>query len=105
MSWAFTLNGAVEDYQLDPALTGLFGTINEAYPADMELGLRLAKDMGLKTANISGFRTPSPYGGPDTIGVNVVGTIEAEDWFGYVKANIAAGPEPGAHGPVAGEEA
>ena len=94
MSWSFTVNGSVQDFKLTPAVTGEFELLNPAYPADMELALYVARSMGMKTATCTGFRTPSPYGGPDTIGVNVMGTVEASDWFDHVKRNIQSGPDP-----------
>lgn len=93
MSWSFTVNDVVQGFEIPPAVTEEFRRENEAYPADMLLALKLAQEMGLKTATLTGYRTPSPYGGPDSIGVSVMGTIEASDWFGYVKANIEAGPD------------
>lgn len=93
MSWSFTINDVVQGFEIPPAVIEEFRRENEAYPADMELALKLAQEIGMKTATLTGYRTPSPYGGPDSIGVSVMGTIEGSDWFRHVKANIEAGPD------------
>jgi hypothetical protein len=95
MSWSFTLNGIVQDYELEPLLIEEMATQHPAYPADMQLALSLAKAAGLKTAACTGYRTPNPYGGPEAIGLSVMGTVEPVDFNAYVQANIAEGPDAG----------
>lgn len=96
MSWSFSVNGTLQDYELSPDLIESMQAVDPEYPHDMRLALGLAKMAGLKSATVSGFRTPNPYGGPETIGYSVMGTIEPDNWQETVKANIAHGPDDAA---------
>jgi hypothetical protein len=93
MSWSFTVNETMQQYELTEKLTGEMGAVNADYPADMAVALTAAKALGLSSGTLSGFRTPHPYGGPDSIGIAVMGTVEATDWHENVRSVIAAGPD------------
>ena|SRR5579871_1611710 len=98
MSWSFTLNGSVQDYKLPLWLIqdGLRG--HAAYPGDMQLGLDMARQMNLKSATITGYRTPNPYGGPETVSITVLGFHDAVDMNDLIRAIVTSGPEEGSPG-------
>lgn len=63
-----------------------------------------AKERGLVSATISGGRTPSPYGGPDTVVITVVGfnnrneghavpPMSGRDFNSTMVSTILAGPD------------
>lgn len=66
------------------------------YPQDMSLALKLAKRAGLKTAVLTGCRTPNPYGGDEVIDISVRGMVMATDFQSVMKEIIKyADPEAG----------
>jgi hypothetical protein len=91
--WSFSVNEIMQDYEMSEALLEEMGAINPLYPQDMADALITAKQLGLSSGTLSGFRTDSPYGGPQTAGISVMGTAEPVNWQDAVKANIARGPD------------
>lgn len=104
MSWAITINDIdqiddlPEEYYLRAAKD------NPAYDADARLAFRTAKEAGLVSAAISGARTPSMYGGPDSVVLSIVGfdsrkeghatpPISGRNFNAGVLGNIYAGPD------------
>lgn len=107
MSWSIT----VEDLdQIDPAppheLEQKFSKLaedNPEYENDAYQAFALARECGLVAATLSGGRTPSPYGGPDSVVIAVTGfSSRAEghavpksrvDFYAQTRDNIFAGPD------------
>lgn len=93
MSWSFSVNENMQDYTITDDLAESMRAVDARYPLDMEITLRAAKAMGLKSGTLSGFRTSSPYGGPESVGLSVMGTIEPVNWQETVRRNIGQGPD------------
>jgi hypothetical protein len=93
MSWSFTVNHIMQEFELDDTLLASMEALHPEYPHDMKLTLGLAKMAGLRSGTLAGGRTSSPYGGPEVILLTVTGTAEPADWHDTMKANIAAGPD------------
>jgi hypothetical protein len=74
MSWQITVNDIdrIADGAADDVLATV-GSDNPEYIYDATLALVCARDAGLVSATLSGGRTPSPYGGPDTVVISVIG--------------------------------
>jgi len=74
VSWSITVNDlqqvtdGLPDYMLKAIAID-----NPAYEADAGLAFECAQAAGLVSATLSGGRTPSPYGGPDTVVISVIG--------------------------------
>lgn len=73
MSWAITINDLDTLEQLPDEIYDSACAENPEYDGDARYAFSLAKARGLVTAAISGGRTPSPYGGPDTVTISIVG--------------------------------
>lgn len=73
MSWAITINDLDVTGELPDEIYEKAAKDNPEYEHDARLAFELAKSAGLVSATISGGRTPSPYGGPDTVTISVVG--------------------------------
>lgn len=73
MSWAITINDLDMIDKLPPEIYDKACSENPEYREDAEHAFAVAKYRGLVSATISGGRTPSPYGGPDTVTISVVG--------------------------------
>lgn len=73
MSWSIRINGldTLDELPEDSLLEA--SKDNEAYRDDAIAAFDAAKRAGLVSATISGGRTPSPYGGPDTVVLSVIG--------------------------------
>ncbi len=104
MSWSITINDLDQIEELPDELYDKACRDNTDYYGDANAAFNLAKQAGLVSATISGGRTPSPYGGPDTVVVSVVGfnnrnvghavpPIAARDFNGTVLSNILSGPD------------
>lgn len=66
-----------------------------AYPGDMILALEMAKRAHMKTAVLTGMRTPNPYGQDEVVDISVRGMLEATDFYTEMKRILAHGPETG----------
>lgn len=73
VSWQLTVNDLDDIQALPDSVLDSVGTDNPAYTADAGLAFKCAKQAGLVSVTLSGGRTPSPYGGPDTVIISVVG--------------------------------
>jgi hypothetical protein len=93
MSWSYTVLGKVQDFVLPADLIEEMSTQHIAYPADMQRALDLAKVTGLMSATCTGGRTPNPYGGPETIDISVMGTVEPVDINEMIRQIIKKGPD------------
>ena len=119
MSWSVSLNDLQQmtDGLPDDVLATL-SRDNPLYEADAGLAFECARQAGLVSAGLSGGRVPSPYGGPDTVTISIVGFSDerlshavppvypdahmpAPQWAGYGESfyetmarTIHAGPDP-----------
>jgi hypothetical protein len=93
MSWSFTIDEVVQDFVIPAPLVEEFLRMHPMYPQDMQLALDLAVKAGFRSAVCTGFRTPSAYGGPDTIGITVMGLAEPVSFNAHVLSNIMEGPD------------
>lgn len=73
MSWSITIEDLDKIRELPFAQLARIGSDNPAYSDDARLLLTAAIACGLVSATLSGGRTPSPYGGPDTVVMSIVG--------------------------------
>lgn len=73
MSWSITVEDLDKINELPAAQLARVGSDNPAYSDDARLLLTVAVAAGLVSATLSGGRTPSPYGGPDTVVMSIVG--------------------------------
>lgn len=98
MSWSVTFNDlAGHD---GPALSYItadqaeyIGSQHPEYLTDLDLAFGVAKALGLKSAVLTGFRTPSPYNDDEVVEVSVRGMNTATDFNEAMKNIIAAGPD------------
>jgi len=106
MSWAITINDLDKIEELPDELYDKACRDNREYYGDANAAFNLAKEAGLVSATISGGRTPSPYGGPDSVVVSIVGfnsraeghavaPMAARDFNRATMDNILAGPDDG----------
>ena len=80
MSWSVTVNdiSKMHDSLPETILTQV-SRDNSSYEFDAMAAFALAQSAGLSSATLSGGRTPSPYGGPDTVVISVVGFASTPD--------------------------
>lgn len=95
MSWSVTVNNVqdFEDFELDTQ--EFFASQHPSYPRDATYALTIAKLLGLRSATLSGGRTPNPYGGDEIVDVNVRGTPIYQDFIAEMTEIIRHGPGPG----------
>ena len=80
MSWSVTVNDIGKmTYQLPESVMAQISRDNPLYEQDASLAFALAKAAELSSATLAGGRTPSPYGGPDTVVFSVVGFASTPD--------------------------
>jgi hypothetical protein len=92
MSWSVTVNN-LEEYEGFPIETQEFFASNHpSYPRDAANALAIAKQLGLRSATLSGCRTPNPYGGDEIVDVSVRGTPIYIDFLREMREIIATGP-------------
>lgn len=102
MSWIITVNDLDQIDDLPDETYRNAAKDNPVYEADARLAFRMAKEAGLVSAAISGGRTPSMYGGPDSVVISVVGFDSRQvghavpppgrNFAAGVLGNIYAGP-------------
>lgn len=91
MSWSVTVND-IDSYQDFPLeLQEFFVSQHPSYPRDATTALAMAKLLGLKSATLTGMRTPNPYGGDEIVDVSVRGTPLYQDFLHEMREIIAAG--------------
>lgn len=104
MTWAITINDLDKIDELPSEIYDKACGENVEYQGDALGAFVTAKERGLVSATISGGRTPSPYGGPDTVIISIVGfnnhneghavpPMAARDFNSEVLRNIGAGPD------------
>lgn len=81
MSWSVTLDdiGRMTEGLPDSILASV-SRDNPEYETDAGLAFECAKQAGLKSATLAGGRTPSPYGGPDTVVISIVGFTNGDSF-------------------------
>lgn len=111
MSWSVTVNELDTTSMLPQAALDTAGKDNPAYRDDAITAFKAAKRAGLVSATLSGGRTPSPYGGPDSVVLCITGfdsraqgralppaeqlltEAEAANFNEAMKRTILAGPD------------
>lgn len=73
MSWSVTVNDLDTVDELPEFTYQKISEDNPDYDRDSRAAFTAAKSAGLASATLSGGRTPSPYGGPDTVVISIVG--------------------------------
>ena len=93
--WNVTVNDlqSFEKFTLDTEEQ--FANQNAAYPRDAAQALALARAVGLKSATLSGGRTPNPYGGDEVVVISVSGSPAHADFLSEMRGIIASGPDKG----------
>jgi hypothetical protein len=91
MSWSVTVNDVAnyEGFPLD--LQEFFASQHPSYPRDAEQALETARVLNLKSATLTGMRTPNPYGGDEIVDVSVRGTPLYKDFLLEMREIIASG--------------
>lgn len=102
MSWAVTVNDLATIDELPLQILQKLSWDNPLYLDDANLAFRIAKAANLDSATLSGGRTPSPYGMPDTVVISVVGFdgpipgeigVRARDFNAAKIDTILSGPD------------
>lgn len=94
MSWSITVNN-LQEYEDFPLETQeFFASLHPSYPRDATNALAVAKLCGLRSATLSGGRTPNPYGGDEIVDVSIRGTPIYIDFLSEMREIIATGPGP-----------
>jgi hypothetical protein len=93
MSWSVTINNLPEFKGFDADVIESMMSQHIAYPQDMMTALEMARKTGLKSAVLTGMRTPNPYGGDEVIDISVRGMVEATDFNAMMRRIIEHGPD------------
>lgn len=94
MSWSVTVNN-IQDFEgFDLDTLEFFASQHASYPRDAMYALTIAHMLGLKSATLSGGRTPNPYGGDEIVDVSVRGTPLYQDFLSEMREIIGSGPGP-----------
>jgi hypothetical protein len=72
-----------------------FVSQHASYPRDAAEALALAKAIGLRSATLTGMRTPNPYGGDEIVDISVRGTPLYQDFLSEMREVITSGPDEG----------
>lgn len=67
MSWHVTVNEMQMVEGLPPEVLAHVALDNPSYKLDVQAAFDAARKLGFRSATLSGGRTPSPYGGPETV--------------------------------------
>jgi hypothetical protein len=95
MSWSATVTDPETYKNFDLQTVEKFNSENSAYPFDANLALEVAQRLGLKSATISGGRTPTPGSNDEVVVVCITGTVDSTDFLETVKRAIMEGPDEG----------
>lgn len=92
MSWNIVVNDVPEYLEFPLETEEFFTSLHPSYARDAMYALTIAKLLGLKSASLSGCRTPNPYGGDEIVDVSIRGTPIYKDFLAEMREIIAAGP-------------
>ena len=92
MSWCVTVNDVQERDELPLDKQEFFASQHASYPRDAAVALALAKAAGLRSATLSGARTPNPYGGDEIVDISVRGTPVYTDFLREMRELVTSGP-------------
>lgn len=95
MSWSVTVTDPGSYEHFDREITEQFNSENPAYPYDADIALEMVKRLGLKSATLSGGRTPIPSTDDEVVMVCITGTVKSSDFLQTIKDAIAEGPDAG----------
>lgn len=109
MSWSVTIDDIDSIPEDIPeglhAVFAKLGEDNPAYTRDAEFLFATARAAGLVSCTLSGGRTPSPYGGPDSVVLAIVGfdsraegkavakSLPSPGFYNQMRATILSGPD------------
>jgi hypothetical protein len=92
VSWSITVNDVQEMEGFPVETVELFASLHPSYPRDSQVALDSARAAGLKSATLSGGRTPNPYGGDEIVDISVRGTPVYKDFLSEMREIIRSGP-------------
>ncbi len=93
MSWSITIEN-LKDYKgFDAAVYERLVSQHPGYALDMNLALELARKAGFESANLSGCRTPNPYGTNEVTDISVRGMTTAKDYTAEILKSIGKGAD------------
>lgn len=92
MTWSFVLNDVEHDV-IPESMIEQQGAENPMYPHDIHLALKMARDLGIKSGAITGFRMTNPYNDDEVVDVSVRGRMLSSDFVGDTRRDISAGPD------------
>ena len=92
MSWSVTLNDITAETAIPQDVFERMLTQHLTYAEDMILALDVAKKARFKSATLTGFRTPNPYGGDEVAEITVRGFTESRDLNEQMLGIIKMGP-------------
>lgn len=95
VSWSVTVNNIPEFEGFDLKTEEYFASQHPAYPRDAVFAATTAKAIGLKSATLSGGRTPNPYGGDEIVDVSIRGTPIYNDFLQEMREIVTRGPGEG----------
>lgn len=109
MSWSITVDDLDKITELPHDQISALARDNPLYADDARLCLTIAVAAGLASATLSGGRTPSPYNGPDTVVLSVVGFSDHREghavprkFYPTMRETITSAAEPDFHYPHEG---
>lgn len=94
MSWSIVVHDLPEFEGFEFETEEYFASHNASYPRDAQVALEMARKAGLKSATLSGGRTPNPYGGDEIVDISVRGTPRYKNFLSEMREIIAGGPGP-----------
>lgn len=81
MSWSVIVQDVQSFERFDEPTTQKLVSSHIMYPFDANQALIAAKQAGLKSATLSGSRTPNPYGSDEVCTISIVGFVNAVDFI------------------------
>lgn len=81
MSWSVVVQDIPSFERFDSTVIEKLVSSHIMYPFDADTALVAAKQAGLKSATLSGSRTPNPYGRDEVCTISIVGFVEATDFI------------------------
>lgn len=94
MSWSITVDNLASYEAFPLEILERMASQHDSYPRDMDAALALAKIMGLRSATLSGGRTPNPNPtGDEVVNLSIVGFTGAGSFLSEMRSAIASGPD------------
>ncbi len=96
MAWSITVNNvSLDSYRevFTQDVIDQFGSHNPEYVHDLNLALEMAVRAGLKSATLSGGRTPTPGSDDEVVVITITGFGKAVDFNDSMRQVIMRGPD------------